>query len=136
MILRAAAVVSSSSSSSLSLFNANGENSRLVSPSKPLVSVCYPAGKKGTGLVVCAAKGGNNRALTGVVFEPFEEVKKELDLVPTVPQVSLARHKYVDDSEAAVNEQIKYVPFFFSLFLFLVGCFSIICLDLIISSIV
>ncbi len=57
--------------------------------------------------MVCAAKGGNNRALTGVVFEPFEEVKKELDLVPNGPQVSLARHKYVDESEAAVNEQIN-----------------------------
>jgi hypothetical protein len=42
------------------------------------------------------------------VFEPFEEVKKELDLVPTVPQVSLARQKYCDEVEAAVNEQIKW----------------------------
>ncbi|KAI3705013.1 hypothetical protein L1987_75243 [Smallanthus sonchifolius] len=60
--------------------------------------------------VVCAAaKGGssNSRPITGVVFEPFEEVKKELSLVPTVPQQSLARQKYVDESEAAVNEQIN-----------------------------
>ena len=39
-------------------------------------------------MVPCATKDTNNRPLTGVVFEPFEEVKKELDLVPTVPQAS------------------------------------------------
>lgn len=66
-------------------------------------------------VIVCAAaKGGssNNRPITGVVFEPFEEVKKELNLVPTVPQQSLARQKYADDSEAVINEQIKYVFYF------------------------
>lgn len=89
MLLRTAAA----SASSLSLFSPTSE---------PLRSV--PA----RGLVVRAAKGStNHRALTGVIFEPFEEVKKELDLVPTVPQASLARQKYVDESEAAVNEQIK-----------------------------
>ncbi|KAL2665453.1 hypothetical protein AAZV13_02G223600 [Glycine max] len=91
MLLRTAA--SAASASSLSLFSPTSE---------PLRSV--PA----RGLVVRAAKGStNHRALTGVIFEPFEEVKKELDLVPTVPQASLARQKYVDESEAAVNEQIK-----------------------------
>ncbi|XVE69476.1 hypothetical protein DITRI_Ditri09bG0155200 [Diplodiscus trichospermus] len=64
--------------------------------------------RNGTGsLVVCAAKGANSKPLTGVVFEPFVEVKKELDLVPTVPQVSLARQKYSDECEAAINEQIN-----------------------------
>ncbi|KAL6176482.1 hypothetical protein ACLB2K_053115 [Fragaria x ananassa] len=59
-------------------------------------------------LAVCvASKSANSRPLTGVLFEPFEEVKKELDLVPTLPQVSLARQKYSEDSEAAVNEQIN-----------------------------
>lgn len=102
MLLRAA--VTASSSSWLPLFNA--EQSRSI----PL----------GSGIVVCATKGSsNNRALTGVLFEPFEEVKKELDLVPSVPQVSLARHKYLDESEAAVNEQIKFVQFL--LFSFLIG---------------
>ncbi|KAL2583143.1 hypothetical protein AAZV13_14G052400 [Glycine max] len=89
MLLRTAAA----SASSLSLFSPNAEPPRSV-----------PA----RGLVVRAAKGStNHRALTGVIFEPFEEVKKELDLVPTVPQASLARQKYVDESESAVNEQIK-----------------------------
>ncbi|XP_047321135.1 cytosolic endo-beta-N-acetylglucosaminidase 1 [Impatiens glandulifera] len=64
--------------------------------------------------LVCASKGGGgggfgsgNRPISGVVFEPFEEVKKELMLVPTVPQDSLARHKFLADSEAAINEQIN-----------------------------
>lgn len=48
-----------------------------------------------------------NRALAGVVFEPFEEVKKELSLVPSAPHDSLARQKYADDCEAAINGQIK-----------------------------
>lgn len=66
--------------------------------------------------MVCAAsKGANSKPLTGVVFEPFEEVKKELDLVPTLPQVSIARQKYCDESEAAVNEQIKWVLILFPL---------------------
>ncbi|CAH1430703.1 unnamed protein product [Lactuca virosa] len=60
--------------------------------------------------VVCAAvKGGssNHSPLAGVVFEPFEEVKKELSLVPSLPQQSLARQKYADESEASINEQIN-----------------------------
>ncbi|KAG2391175.1 hypothetical protein LR48_Vigan07g057400 [Vigna angularis] len=99
MLLRTAAA------SSLSLLNPNAE---------PWRSVPVQA-NNASRLVVRAAKGStNHRALTGVIFEPFEEVKKELDLVPTVPQASLARQKYVDESEAAINEQIKLL---FSLFL-------------------
>ncbi|KAK3422658.1 hypothetical protein EUGRSUZ_G03088 [Eucalyptus grandis] len=64
-------------------------------------------GKNGQLLVVCASKGGSNRQLSGVVFEPFEEVKKELDLVPASPHLSLARQKYCDPCESAVNEQIN-----------------------------
>lgn len=63
--------------------------------------------KNGTGAFICAAKSSINSPLTGVVFEPFEEVKKELDLVPTIPHISLARHKYSEQCEAAVNEQIN-----------------------------
>lgn len=101
MLLRTAAA------SSLSVFNPNAEPSRSVP-----VQV-----NKASRLVVRAAKGStNHRALTGVIFEPFEEVKKELDLVPTVPQASLARQKYADESEAVVNEQIKLL-----LSLFLTG---------------
>ncbi len=45
--------------------------------------------------------------LTGVIFEPFEEVKKDYLAVPITPNVSLARQNYADDSEAAINEQIN-----------------------------
>ncbi|GLT89226.1 hypothetical protein SLE2022_072190 [Rubroshorea leprosula] len=63
--------------------------------------------KNRPGIVVSASKGSNDRPLTGVVFEPFEEVKKELSLVPTTLQVSLARQKFTGDCEAAINEQIN-----------------------------
>ena len=77
-------------------------------------SLRFSPAKRDTNFVLCASKGGaNSKPLIGVVFEPFEEVKKELDLVPTVPQLSLARQKYADDCEAAINEQIKWV---FSIF--------------------
>ncbi|KAK8643414.1 hypothetical protein V6N13_012713 [Hibiscus sabdariffa] len=89
---------SSVSSSQTSLFHSFSSSvHRLSSPGN------------GTGsVVVCAAKGANHKPLTGVIFEPFKEVKKELDLVPTVPQVSLARQKFTDECEASINEQIKF----------------------------
>ncbi|KAM2566967.1 hypothetical protein TB1_009408 [Malus domestica] len=46
-------------------------------------------------------------ALTGVVFQPFEEVKNDAFVVPVSPQVSLARQRYTEESEAAINEQIN-----------------------------
>ncbi len=70
-------------------------------------SLRFSGSKTGSRLVVQASKGANSKPLTGVIFEPFEEVKKELDLVPSVPQVSLARQKYAEGSEAAINEQIN-----------------------------
>ncbi|XP_058075111.1 ferritin-3, chloroplastic-like [Magnolia sinica] len=63
--------------------------------------------RRGDGVVAMATKGANNRPLTGVIFEPFEEVKKELLMVPSLPQDSLARHKFSQDSEASINEQIN-----------------------------
>ncbi|OAY69034.1 ferritin-4, chloroplastic-like [Ananas comosus] len=62
----------------------------------------------GGAVFAAAAKGGSaSRAITGVVFEPFEEVKSELALVPQALDQSLARHKYADDCEGAINEQIN-----------------------------
>jgi len=61
--------------------------------------------KRNTSLVVSSASG----TLTGLVFQPFEEVKREDFLVPISSQVSLARQFYVDECEAAINEQIKSV---------------------------
>ncbi|KAK9668530.1 hypothetical protein RND81_13G067000 [Saponaria officinalis] len=45
--------------------------------------------------------------MTGIVFQPFEEVKSDDFLVPISPQVSLARQKFVDECESAINEQIN-----------------------------
>ncbi|KAL9374418.1 hypothetical protein Peur_034038 [Populus x canadensis] len=59
--------------------------------------------KRNTSLVVSSASG----TLTGLVFQPFEEVKREEFLVPISRQVSLARQFYVDECEAAINEQIN-----------------------------
>ncbi|KAM7264930.1 hypothetical protein ACFE04_002613 [Oxalis oulophora] len=43
----------------------------------------------------------------GVLFEPFEEVKRDTFVVPITSNVSLARHNYLDQCEAAINEQIN-----------------------------
>ncbi|KAB2035489.1 hypothetical protein ES319_D04G155500v1, partial [Gossypium barbadense] len=56
---------------------------------------------------ISASLETENLALTGVVFQPFEEFKKEDFDIPVTPQVSLARQKYTDDCEAAINEQIN-----------------------------
>lgn len=82
----------------------------------PVISFKSPAKQLNGSVVVCSAsKHASNKALTGVVFQPFEEVKKELMLVPAVPHLSLARHKYCNDSEAVINDQIKSVLSFSSL---------------------
>ena len=48
-------------------------------------------------------------ALTGVAFEPFAEVRTELVQVSQSFSDSLARQKFSDGCEGALNEQIKYV---------------------------
>lgn len=69
--------------------------------------VRFPLAEKGSSSTICASKGASSRSLSAVVFEPFEEVKKELSLVPSEPHVSLARQKFSEESEAVINEQIK-----------------------------
>lgn len=46
-------------------------------------------------------------SLTGVVFQPFEEIKNDEFMVPVSRNVSLARQRYSRDCEAAINEQIN-----------------------------
>ncbi|KAL6630675.1 hypothetical protein ACP70R_028526 [Stipagrostis hirtigluma subsp. patula] len=55
----------------------------------------------------CRAAAKGKEVLSGVVFQPFEEIKGELSLVPQTADQSLARHKFVDECEAAINEQIN-----------------------------
>lgn len=45
--------------------------------------------------------------VTDIVFEPFKEVKEELQLLSDLPQHSLARQMFSDICEAALNEQIN-----------------------------
>ncbi|THU46366.1 hypothetical protein C4D60_Mb09t04180 [Musa balbisiana] len=68
-----------------------------------------PRERARNGSVVAMAAGeANSRPITGVVFEPFEELKQELAFVPSVTDKSIARQKYSDECEAAINEQIKF----------------------------
>jgi hypothetical protein len=57
----------------------------------------------------CRAAAKGKEVLSGVVFLPLEELKGELSLVPQKPDQSLTRHKYIDECEAAINQQIKSV---------------------------
>ncbi|KAL6998448.1 Dysferlin [Sarracenia purpurea var. burkii] len=75
------------------------------SSSSSFLAIVWPR-KRGNRLIV-SASGAGNLALTGVVFQPFEEVKKEELMVPIASNVSLARQRYEDLCEAAINEQIK-----------------------------
>ncbi|ESQ48929.1 hypothetical protein EUTSA_v10021377mg [Eutrema salsugineum] len=98
MLLKASPALSLLSSGGGVLFPPSRNPSNLLFSS----SAC-----RGSRFSVQAAKGTSTKSLTGVVFEPFEEVKKEMDLVPSTPLVSLARHKFADDSESAINDQIN-----------------------------
>ncbi|KAE8697690.1 Ferritin-1 [Hibiscus syriacus] len=89
----------------------NGEN-LIYSPKGSSVfpspsTLSFPSGKHGRNSGVYASIGTDNSALTGVVFQPFEEVKKAELGIPMAPDRSLARQKYADDCEAAINEQIN-----------------------------
>ncbi|KAI3471277.1 hypothetical protein Pfo_027940 [Paulownia fortunei] len=63
--------------------------------------------KRGKGVAAGASNETVSVQLTGVVFQPFEEVKKDELMVPIAPHVSLARHRFSEDCEAAINEQIN-----------------------------
>ncbi|PIM97594.1 Ferritin [Handroanthus impetiginosus] len=58
-------------------------------------------------VVIKATNEANNGSILNVVFEPFEEVKNKLFLVPNLPQNSLARHNYSTYCESAINDQIN-----------------------------
>lgn len=90
-----------SSFSRLSLSNVIGNDLR-----KPISPSCLRLNNKKWGSRNVTV-GATTVPLTGVIFEPFEEVKKDALAVPSVPQVSLARQNYADECESAINEQIK-----------------------------
>lgn len=49
----------------------------------------------------------SNSSLNGVIFEPFAEVQSQLTQVSQAYQESLARQRFSDPCEAALNEQIN-----------------------------
>ncbi|OAY41544.1 ferritin-3, chloroplastic [Manihot esculenta] len=86
--------------------SSNGLSSSSSSSSSSLSALKLSPGRPRNSRVVSAAKESGLQ-LTGVVFQPFEEVKKEAYVVPISPQVSLARQSYGDECESALNEQIN-----------------------------
>ncbi|GAB4834014.1 Dysferlin [Ancistrocladus abbreviatus] len=83
-------------------------SSSLYSSSSSLSLKLFALRKRGNGAVMAALDHpANITPLTGIVFQPFEEMKNEAFVVPVAPRVSLARQKYVEECEAAVNEQIN-----------------------------
>ncbi|TVU27432.1 hypothetical protein EJB05_30042 [Eragrostis curvula] len=78
----------------------------IASATPASVRVAAPRASPAAGTASRAAAKGKE-VLSGVVFQPFEELKGELSLVPQSPNQSLARHKFVDECEAAINEQIN-----------------------------
>ncbi|PKA51882.1 Ferritin-3, chloroplastic [Apostasia shenzhenica] len=101
------------SSSALSLFSPSSEASLTaeIAGGRSSLSTAgalgVPNARRSAAGALAAAGGARNQALTGFLFLPFEEVKQELALVPSSPDKSLARQKYADECEAAVNEQIN-----------------------------
>ncbi|KAJ4779931.1 Ferritin [Rhynchospora pubera] len=96
--------------SSLSLLPLSDSAAVGSAKAAPIQSVWMPRGRKGLvggGAVVAQAASDKGKMITGVIFEPFEEVKSTLALVPQEIDRSLARHKYLDECEAAINEQIN-----------------------------
>lgn len=71
----------------------------------------YLKSKRGVGKhCVRAAVGGQGNpttALTGVIFEPFVEVQDDLSQVSLSLSKSLARQKFSDGCEVALNDQIN-----------------------------
>ncbi|KAJ4972406.1 hypothetical protein NE237_005505 [Protea cynaroides] len=116
MLLKASAAASAFSLSTIQgvsrsplQFSSSVSPSGLISSSPSFLPT--PSQRKGgEGFVVSAkSKESNSQLMTGVVFEPFKEMKRMSmeSLVPVAPQQSLARQKYNDMCEAAVNEQIN-----------------------------
>nr|GMC90124.1 ferritin-3, chloroplastic-like [Ipomoea batatas] len=77
-----------------------------ISPASSVSGLAFPRKRSG-GFSISAAAETADAPLTGVVFQPFVEVKKDELMVPSGAQVSLARQRYTDECEAAINEQIN-----------------------------
>ncbi|KAH7672571.1 Ferroxidase protein [Dioscorea alata] len=86
-------------------FPLGGDGVVVALPSLSSVLRLSKKGPRGGALVAMAT---DSRTLSGIVFEPFEELKREgSHLVPLSPHESVARQLYSDDCETAINEQIN-----------------------------
>ncbi|KAH7672573.1 Ferroxidase protein [Dioscorea alata] len=86
-------------------FSFGSDGAVVAFPSLSSVLRLSKRGPRGGALVAMAA---DSRALSGVIFEPFEELKAErAPLVPLSPHESLARQCYSHDCETAINDQIN-----------------------------
>ncbi|XP_041996760.1 ferritin-4, chloroplastic-like isoform X1 [Salvia splendens] len=113
MFLEAISAVSLPSAASLGALS-NLPNAAAANPNLSWLSgsSCFRglvlAKKSENGFVASAS---SNHAVTvplaGVVFHPFEEVKKEELAIPIAPDLSIARHKFSQECESAINEQIN-----------------------------
>ncbi|KAL4296806.1 hypothetical protein GQ457_12G008550 [Hibiscus cannabinus] len=65
-------------------------------------TLSFPSRKHGRNLGVYASIDASNLAFTGVMFQPFEEVKEELH-IPIAHNLSLNRQRYVEDCESTIN---------------------------------
>ncbi|CAL5210783.1 unnamed protein product [Lathyrus oleraceus] len=95
------------SSSKLSLFSPSPllTHQKNLTSSSSLSFVLSPSSR--TKNVKVYATTDSPATLTGVIFEPFEEVKKDYLATPIAANVSLARQNFDNGSEAAINEQIN-----------------------------
>ncbi|URD80904.1 hypothetical protein MUK42_04723 [Musa troglodytarum] len=91
--------------------SASSEASRPPSPAlRPSLSSSFApfrSPRRMNRRVSTAVVAGSSHAVTGVLFQPFEEIKSDAFLVPVAPDLSIARQKYADECEAAVNAQIN-----------------------------
>ncbi|CAN8257449.1 unnamed protein product [Cochlearia groenlandica] len=78
-----------------------------ASPAANSLGFSRKTGGRAVVVVAAATVDTNNMPMTGVVFQPFEEVKKAELAIPITSHTSLARQKYTDATEAAINEQIN-----------------------------
>lgn len=104
---------------SLFAFSTNpSSSSTLNSAFSSITSLAFKKGRRNK-VVVSASDEIVGAPLTGVVFQPFEELKKNAFVVPVDPRVSLARQSYAEECEAGMNEQIKCVYCFLALLVYL-----------------
>eukprot|EP00245_Coleochaete_scutata_P003549 TRINITY_DN151_c0_g1_i1.p1 TRINITY_DN151_c0_g1~~TRINITY_DN151_c0_g1_i1.p1 ORF type:complete len:270 (-),score=58.97 TRINITY_DN151_c0_g1_i1:240-1049(-) len=72
-----------------------------------ILSSRVPSRRSGYLQIRAAEAEEKEATLTGVIFQPFQELKGEIAKIPTTTTESFARQKYSPSCEAAINEQIN-----------------------------